>query len=514
MKLNFVENTKRNIIAGTIHQGIQMLFPFLNKTLFLRLLGPDYLGLNGLFSSILGVLALAELGFGTAIICSMFKPIADDDRDLICAYLHFYRTIYRWIGSIIFFAGLCLLPFLRRIVHGEIPPDIDLHILYVLYLLNTSASYFLFSYRRSVLTAHQRNDILTNISSVLQVMQFLFVFIVLFFTRNFYLYVIVLLVFTVVQNLLVMHESRRLFPDILPRGELPPDKRHQVISDVKSIFLHKIGYAISYQSDNVILSAFMGLVAVASFGNYNYVCIAVTGLPAIVFCALSGGFGNKIHTENRENTFRLFILVCRMIGIINIWCAAMMLALYQPFITIWSGKNPELIQHFLTPVLMVLLFYVKQSRQTLLQFKSEASLWKEDRWKPLIGGAVKLLACLLFIYFLPDRCKLDGVILSTIIGYVFVQIPWESHVVFTSFFNRTQAKAYWRHQASFLLTALLICTGTWGVAAAIPMEHIPGLLVKAAAASLFSGILLAVLFRREMQTITGKLLKRGKSFHA
>ena len=136
MKLNFVKNTKRNVIAGAVNQALQLLFPFLNRTLFLRLLGPEYLGLSGLFSSVLGVLSLAELGFGTAIVCSMYKPIADDDQDLVCAYLRFYRTVYRWVGSIVFAVGLCLLPFLRRIVHGDIPPDVNLYILYLLYLLN------------------------------------------------------------------------------------------------------------------------------------------------------------------------------------------------------------------------------------------------------------------------------------------------------------------------------------------------------------------------------------------
>ena len=125
------------------------MFPFLNRTMFLWILGPQYLGLNGLFSAILGVLMLAELGFGTAVVCSMYKPVADDDYDLVCAYLRFYRTIYRWVGSVIFIAGLCLLPFLRKLVHGNLPPGIDLHILYLLHLVNTSLSYFLFAYRGS-----------------------------------------------------------------------------------------------------------------------------------------------------------------------------------------------------------------------------------------------------------------------------------------------------------------------------------------------------------------------------
>jgi O-antigen/teichoic acid export membrane protein len=509
MKLNFVQNTKRNIVAGSINQVFRLLFPFLNRTLFLWLLGPEYLGLNGLFTSVLGVLMLAELGFGKAVVCSMYKPVADGDHDLVCAYLSFYRTIYRWVGTIIFVGGLCLLPFLRKLVHGDIPPDVNLYVLYMLHLLNTSVSYFLFAYRGSILNVHHRNDVLTNIQTGTQIVQYIVVFAVLIITRNYYMYVIVTLLFTALSNLLLVLATQRLFPDISPSGELMPENRRQVISDVKSIFLHKIGTVITYQIDNVALSAFFGLVAVASYGNYYYVCASVAGIPAIIYSSMSGGFGNMIYTESREKNFELFMRVERLVGIIIIWCAAMMLALYQPFIALWSKNNPELMQHFLTPVLMVLFFYINQSRQVLLSFKTGAGLWHEDRWKPVVGGAVKLLTCLLFILTLPEKYNLDGLILSSIIGFVFVQIPWESHVVFSRFFSRTEERTFWFHQMQFMLIALLLCVSTWGITTLIPMNSIPGLIVKGCVATVFSSGLLLVLFRKDVPMLMDKVFNRG-----
>ena len=200
MKLDFARNTKRNMVATAVNNGVRLLFPFLNRTLFLWLLGPAYLGLNGLFGSILGVLMLAELGFGMAVICSMYKPIADDDRELLCAYLRFYRTVYRWVGTAIFVVGLCLLPFLRKLVHGDVPPDVDLYILYLVHLFNTSISYFLFASRGSVLSAHHRNDVLANIRTAVSVVQYVATFLVLLLTRNYYAYVAVTVVFTAVTN--------------------------------------------------------------------------------------------------------------------------------------------------------------------------------------------------------------------------------------------------------------------------------------------------------------------------
>ena len=328
--------------------------------------------------------------------------------------------------------------------------------------------------------------------------------------RNYYFFVIVTVIFTVIQNLLIMVASKRMFPNIFPLGELPEEKRRAVISDVKSIFLHRFGAVISRPIDNVVISAFMGLDAVAAYGNYYYVYTTVAGIPAIIYSTMMGGFGNRIHTESREENFKLFMHVERTVGIIIIFCAAMMLALYQPFIKVWMGqKHGTLALHFLMPVLMVLYFYVNQSRQVLLTFKAAAGLWREDRWKPVVGGAVKLLICLLFIRIMPDTFKLDGVILSSLIGYIFVQIPWESHVVFTRFFDREQARAYWRHQLVFALLGLIPCAAALGAVRAIPLDGVRGLIVQGISAFAVTAVIMLILFRGDLKEMLQKALRRS-----
>ena len=483
MKLDFTRNVRRNMIANAAGSFVKLLFPFLNRTLFLWLLGPAYLGLNGLFGSILGVLMLAELGFGTAVVCSMYKPVADDDRELLCAYLKFYRGVYRCVGAAIFFGGLALLPFIDRLVHGSVPPDVDLRVLYLIHLVNTAASYFLFAYRGVVLGAHHRNDVITNIRTAVSVAQYVAVFLILLATRNYYHYVVATVFFTVVQNVLLVTASRRLFPDVEPRGRLPAELRRRVLSDVKSIFMHKVGNVITTFADNIVVSAFLGLVAVAAYGNYYYVVTSVAGLVAIVHSSMQGGFGNKIHTESKAENFRLFLRMNRLCMVVVAFCAAVMAALFQPFIALWTMNDPELVRHGLTPALMVLYFFVLQSRQVLLSFKAAAGLWKEDRWKPVVAGAVNLGTNVLFVLFLPDAFKLDGVILSTILSVAFIQIPWESHVVFTRFFGRAEACVYWRSYAGFAALTLALCAAAWGAARLVPLDGIPGLAAKGVAAS-------------------------------
>ena len=508
MKLNLIANLKRNVLAAVISSVTKLVFPFLNRTLFLWLMGPAYLGLNGLFSSILTVLMLAELGFGTAVVCSMYKPVADDDKTLLCAYLKFYRTVYRWVGSVIFIAGLILLPFIRKLIHGNLPPDVDLQILYLIHLINTALSYVLFAYRGAVLGAYQRHDVLTNIRTAVSVAQYLVMFAVLLLTRNYYFYVITMVCFTAVQNLLILYQSHKLFPDIQPDGDLPAELRRKVVSDVKSIFLHKIGGVITYSTDNLVISAFLGLVAVAAYGNYYYIYTAVAGMVSAVYYSMASGFGNRIYTDSQEHNFTLFMRFCRLVQIIIVWCAAMMLALYQPFLLEWTRGKPGLMCHMLTPVLMVLFLYVNQSRQVLVTFKAGASLWYQDRFKPICAGAVNLITNILFVIYLPEDYKLDGVIFSTIIGFVLIQIPWETHVVFTEFFTKEHARIYWRFHLKFAVLAVFLCFLTWSSATLIPLAGIVGLAVKGFVAAVISGSFLFAFFRQDVLDVVNVVRKK------
>lgn len=511
MKIDFAKNTRRNIVSAALNKGVGLLFPFLNRTLFLWLMGAEYLGLNGLFTSILGVLALADLGFGTAVVCSMYKPVADDDRELICAYLRFYRKVYRCVGTAIFVIGLCLLPFLRHLVKGDLPPELDLHVLYLIHLVNTAAGYFLFAYRGSVLNAYHRGDVMTNIRTFTSIAQYATVFLILFLTRNYYHYVLATVFFTVVNNLLVYRESRRLFPEIDPRGELSQERRRKVVSDVKSIFMHKVGAVITHQTDNIVISAFLGLVAVGAYGNYYYVHTAVGGLAWSIYSSMQNGFGNTIFTESKEANFDRFMRAVRVVLVVVAGCSAMMMALYQPFIEVWTRGRPELSRHFLTPLLMVVFFYVYQSRQTLLTFKAAANLWRHDRWKPLVAGAFNLTVNITLVITLPEAYKLDGVILSTVLSFVLIQIPWESRIVFSAFFDGHQGAIYWRVQAMSLMKAVLLCVCAWGVARMVPLSGVPGFMAKGAATGAFVACATCALFRREVSDLLSRFLRRQAS---
>ena len=188
----------------------------------------------------------------------------------------------------------------------------------------------------------------------------------------------------------------------------------------------------------------------------------------------------------------------RLTLVVAAWCAAMMAALYQPFITIWTKGSPDLVRHALTALLMVVLFCVNMSRQVLIVFKSAAALWKQDRWKPIVAGVVNLTICLSLLKVLPDAYKVDGVIFATIISYLVIQIPWESHVVFSKFFDGGQAAVYWRAQARFAALVLALCAVSCVVACSIQLDGVAGFVAKGSASAAASALILFILFRRDV----------------
>ncbi|MBQ7650351.1 MAG: hypothetical protein IJS15_05285, partial [Victivallales bacterium] len=224
--------------------------------------------------------------------------------------------------------------------------------------------------------------------------------------------------------------------------------------------------------------------------------------------SMSGGFGNKIYTESREDTFRLLMKVNRMLLCLIIWGAAMLLALYQPFMEAWTLNNPKLMRHSLTALLMVVWFFEKQSREPLRMFKNAASLWQQDRWKAVIAAIANLAMNIIFIMTFPDEYKLDGVILSTIISDVLIQLPWESYAVFSAFFTRKEALHYWKRQILYFPLAVIACALTWYAAHSVPLEGLYGLAAKGAAAFAVSVALIAPFFFNDIKEILIKFLNR------
>ena len=302
MKIQRTKNAARNVVFGVLYKSYITIVPFFIRTAIIYFLGVQYLGLNGIFASILNVLNLAELGVGEAMVFSMYKPIAEDDAPTISALMNLYRKYYRLIGLVIGALGLLLLPFLRYLIKDELPRDVNLYILYLMYLSVTVLSYWLYAYKGALLRAHQRSDVTSKITIAVVTSKYLFQFLALILTRNYYLFTIALIATQILQNIVTAKVVDRLYPDYQPRGELPPEKIKEIGGRIRDLFTVKISTVVVTSADAVVVSAFLGLHTLAIYQNYFIILTSVTGMMEILFSACLAGIGNSIVVEGNPGT--------------------------------------------------------------------------------------------------------------------------------------------------------------------------------------------------------------------
>ena len=251
------KNVIRNLRSGLINKVLQIIFPFVIRFLIIQILGAEYLGLDSLFTSILQVLNLAELGFSSAITYSMYKPIVENDKKLICALLNLYKKIYRIVGAVVLLIGLIVIPFLKYLIEGSIP-DTNIYVLYGVYLFNTVLSYLLFAYRTSILNAHQRNDIVTNIQFVANFVQYSLQIVALTVFKNYYMFAGIMCLATILNNTLIFIATNRKYPQYVPDGEVSDSQKKDIRKRVFGLMVYKICSTTRNSLDSIFISSMVG----------------------------------------------------------------------------------------------------------------------------------------------------------------------------------------------------------------------------------------------------------------
>ena len=471
MKLNRRKNALRSTTFGILQKIIAILLPFLVRTVTIKILGVEYLGLNSLFSSILNILSITELGFGTAMVYSMYKPIAEDDEDSIRALLNLYKKIYRIIGIVVLTAGLLVMPALKFLIKGDHPADINLYVLFVIFLSNNVIGYFFFAYKNSLLAAHQRNDISSKITILIQIILYSVQIAVLFLFKNYYVYIIFLPLSTLANNLCVQIVTKKLYPQYFAKGQVDAESKKQIKKQIYALFLHKIGYVIQSSIDNIAISAFMGLTLLGKYNNYYYMITAIQGFLTIIKQSLVAGIGNSILLETKEDNKKQFYRYLFMLAWIVGWCATCFMCLYQPFMRVWV--KPENMLSISVVICLVALFYVSEMRGVVGLYKDALGMWHEDRFKPIIVSifnAIGTIICAHYGWF-------EGIIISTIISYALVGLPIETFVFYKYYMEEKQFK-YYLKQIFYLFVSVLAIVPTYFICKLIPLTGIPQIVVN------------------------------------
>lgn len=508
MKIEKTKNASRNIAFGFFLKVYQIFLPFLMRTIMMYTIGVQYLGLNSLFSSILQVLNLAELGVGSAMVFSMYKPIAEDDDIAICALLKLYKIYYRVIGAIILVVGLILTPIVPKLISSEIPANMNVYVLYLLNLMATVLTYWLFAYRNSVLQAYQRSDVISKITIFTETIKYIFQFAVLLIWKNYYYFVIVLLVTQAINNIITAIVSKKMFPNLNPVGNLEKKEINNINKKIKDLFTSKLGYTIVSSADTIVISAFLGLTVLAQYQNYYYIMNAVIGFMSIIYSSITAGIGNSILTRSKEHNYRDFKTFTLLVSFVSGICCACFLSLYQPFMKIWMGED-MLLPDFMV-ILFCLYFWFYELVMMISVYKDAGGIWHEDRFRPLISGVVNLILNLILVKWI----GIYGIVISTILSQLCISLPWIIKNVTNIIFER-ESKEYFCILIKNTIIVIFSSAVVNIISAHIHIDGFGGIVVQGSVALAVSVLLLIVLFKsdksyREAKLLLVRLLKLDK----
>lgn len=449
-----LNNSTRNIFAGLINKVLLILFPFISRTAIIYALGSEYLGLNSLFSSILMVLNLSELGIGSALVYSMYKPIADDDKVKICALLAAYKKWFRVIGLILLIVGLILIPFLKYLIKGEVPSDINLYLLYILYLLNTSLGYFVFAEKRALLTAYQRSDVVSNINSFVSLFLHLAQILILFLSGNFYLFIAVYPICTFVENMCINRSANKLYPELFCTGNITEDVKGQIRKHVKGIALQKICSSSRNTFDSIIISMYLGLISIAIYSNYYYIMISVHEFLYLIPNSIRASVGNSVAKESLDKNYNDFCSMYFIYSWISGWCTTCLVCLYQPFMDLWVGNS--LMLPISSVLLFCLYFTLLNAADIVALYKDAAGLWWHGRYRVIIEAVANLiLNFTLGFYF-----GINGVLIATIITLLLLGNGYGGYIVFHYYFRDESFIKFIREQILYILAIAAVALVT------------------------------------------------------
>jgi len=454
--------TLRNAFWSYFSMFSTIAIRFVSRTVFIHFLGKDYLGINGLFSSVLGVLSFAELGIGTAMNFSLYRPVAQGDTEKIKSYMYSYKIAYRAIAGVILVLGLLLIPFLDILVND--PGNVgNITVYYLVFLFNTVSSYFV-SYKFALVNAEQKNYVYTNINLIISVLTTLVQIITLFFWQNYLVYLLIAAVVGLLQKIFISRYLNRMYPYLLDTQiePLTKEEKNTLIAKVKALVIHKLGEISVHQTDNIIISAFMNVGTVGLISNYNLLISTVSSCINVLFSSVTGSLGNLVATESPEKQYEVF----RVYRFVGFWfygfTSVALMVLLTPFITLWIGESMTVSE--IVIALILLDYYMIGHRICITNVKTAGGVFEQDRYIALIQAVVNLISSIILIKLI----GLPGVYIGTILQGIISSVS-KPIIVYKHLFH-ISSKPYFVDSAKYGIAVLIALAVCWYIRQIVLVE--------------------------------------------
>lgn len=479
--------------AGTalILQILTGILTYISRMVFTRTLSESYVGVNGLCTDLLGILALSELGIEAAMSFALYRPAAMGDIPRLQALMRLYRRLYLAVAAAVGLMGLGMLPFLDAIAGNA--SDVErLELYYLLYLGNSVASYLLI-YRQSILTAHQREYVINLYRTAFCVLRSVLQIAILAALGNFLLYLTAGILCSILCNLCISRRADKMYPFLRekPSSGLPAAERTEIYRNIRALSLHRLGAVVINSTDNVLLSLFAGIAAVGRYSNYQLVITFIRQLLDRFFQSISASVGNLGAAGDREAMEPVFQTAFFFAQWIYGVAAICLYELLPPFIELSFGSR-FLLDGTVVCILCLLFFY-HGLRTAIGTFWYAMGKFQLDQYKALAEAALNLIISIV----LGRRIGVAGVFLGTLLSALMTS-AWLDPCLFFRHCLKKPVGPFVLRYAGYLAVLAL----DWGVVhllCGLVSGPLPWVLAArlAICALVGDGVLLAAYFRRQ-----------------
>lgn len=477
----------KNIFLGIGNQILMLILTFLSRIVFVKVLGAEYLGINGLFSNVLTILSVADLGLGSAIVYSMYKPLAEDNKEKISALMNYYKKIYNIIAIIVAILGICLIPFLKYLINTEQEFE-NINLYYIIFLTNTVVSYLLAS-RSVILSADQKLYVTKIYTLIVFILQTIIQILVLLLTKNFILYLLVQVLGTFLTNLCGAVVTKRMYPYINKKDKLKEKEKKEIFKNMKSMFFYKIGGVILNNTDNILISVLVGTVWVGYYSNYYMVISSVETFLSIIFTALSASVGNLIVCADKKQQYMVFKTTNLITNIIFGFCSVGLLILFNDFITIFFGSTYVL--SFEIVVVIVLSFYIKGILNPIWVYREATGLFTYTKYIFLFTAIINLILSII----LGKICGVFGILLATVIARLVTNAWYEPFILYKIHFEKNVLSYFKENILNLIITVIIIVISGY-IVSYINTVSIGNFILKGIICTIIAGLTYYLCYRK------------------
>lgn len=302
-----IKNSVNNMISGFVYQALSLILSFVSRTVFIHTLGSEYLGLNGIFSDVLTLLSMADLGFNTAMAYTFYKPLANNDQQKLTSLVAFYKKVYNVIAIAVTVLGVLCIPFLKLIVNTE--KDIPNLTIYYLFSLAGVVISYLYVYKTTIITADQKNYVVVKINIYTSLIKTILQIGVLYLFKNYILYLAIGVIVQYINNIIASKKAEKMYPyikDVSNTEKIDKEVSRSIWKNMKSVFIYKFSGTMFNATDNIIISVLIGTSTVGVYSNYLMVSSKLLLVAQIIFSALTASIGNVIVKETPEKRYEVF----------------------------------------------------------------------------------------------------------------------------------------------------------------------------------------------------------------